>query len=69
MKLGMVSPGQVRTEFQTRGRHLDERGEQYEYKFRVLDPEDVADAVRFMLSTPPQVQVQDIQMRSTSQLN
>ncbi|MBI3992899.1 MAG: SDR family NAD(P)-dependent oxidoreductase [Candidatus Lambdaproteobacteria bacterium] len=69
MKLGMVSPGQVRTEFQSRGRGLDQRGEQYDYKIRVLDPEDVADAVCFLLSTPPQVQVQDIQMRSIQQLN
>ena len=52
IKIALISPGMVDTEWHHR------LGQEYEFK--PLDPEDITDAVLFILSTPPHVQVCDI---------
>ncbi len=60
VRVGMISPGLVATEFRERASHGAFRYESYFEKFKPLLPSDIADAVLYMLSTPPHVQVQDI---------
>jgi NADP-dependent 3-hydroxy acid dehydrogenase YdfG len=66
VKLGMISPGMVKTEFQARSkRAADKSG--FVATYRVLDPEDIAQAAVFMLSTPRHVQIHDIVIRPVEQ--
>lgn len=60
IKVGMISPGMVDTDWFRKNGEPD-------YPYRPLDPEDIADAVLYLLSTPPHVQVCDILIRSTEQ--
>ena len=64
IKLGIISPGLVVTEFH---QAADPRGKGMEYPFQPLVAEDVAGAVLYMLSTPPHVQISDILLRSVYQ--
>jgi len=59
-RVGMISPGLVATEFRGRASIGALSYESYFEKFQPLLPADIADAVLYMLSTPPHVQVQDI---------
>lgn len=67
IKLGMVSPGFVATEFQHNAARLAPE-ENFKYRIEPLQSEDVAEAVCYLLSTPPEVQVHDIIMRPVAQL-
>jgi NADP-dependent 3-hydroxy acid dehydrogenase YdfG len=60
VRVGMISPGLVATEFRERASHGAFKYESYFEKYPPLLPADIADAVLYMLSTPPHVQVQDI---------
>ncbi len=60
IRVGMISPGLVATEFRERATHGTFKYESYFEKYQPLLPSDIADAVLYMLSTPPHVQVQDI---------
>ncbi len=60
IRVGMISPGLVATEFRERATHGAFTYESYFEKYQPLVPSDIADAVLYMLSTPPHVQVQDI---------
>jgi NADP-dependent 3-hydroxy acid dehydrogenase YdfG len=60
VRVGMISPGMVATEFRGRASQGMFSYESYFEKFQPLLPQDIADAVLYMLSTPPHVQVQDI---------
>lgn len=60
VRVGMISPGLVATEFRGRASVGALSYESYFEKFQPLLPGDIADAVLYMLSTPPHVQVQDI---------
>ena len=60
VRVGMISPGMVATEFRGRASGGKFSYESYFEKFKPLMPSDIADAVLYMLSTPPHVQVQDI---------
>ncbi len=60
IRVGMISPGLVATEFRERATHGAFNYESYFEKYQPLLPSDIADAVLYMLSTPPHVQVQDI---------
>jgi len=63
VKVALVSPGLVDTEW-----HAAHRGTGgAAYPYRPLDPEDVASAALYILSTPPHAQVCDLQLRSTEQ--
>ncbi len=68
IKLGMISPGIVDTGLVRTTVPLDELGLRPEDRTRFLDPAAIADAVLYMLSTPPMVQVHDIQIRPIGQL-
>lgn len=63
VKVALISPGMVDTEWHGEAH----RGGGQGYAYRPLDAEDLADAVLYVLSTPPHVQVCDLQLRSTSQ--
>ena len=60
VRVGMISPGLVATEFRGRASGGQFSYESYFEKYPPLLPSDIADAVLYMLSTPPHVQVQDI---------
>jgi len=66
IKMGMISPGMVATEFHARStRTAPKPGSAAQ--FRVLDPQDIAQAAVYMISTPRHVQVHDIVIRSVEQ--
>ena len=60
IRVGMISPGLVATEFRERATQGAFTYESYFEKYPPLLPSDIADAALYMLSTPPHVQVQDI---------
>lgn len=60
VRVGMISPGMVATEFRSRATDGAFTYESYFEAFDPLLPADVADAALFMLSTRATVQVQDI---------
>lgn len=60
VRVGMISPGLTATEFRERASEGQFKYESYFEKYPPLGPADIADAVLYMLSTPPHVQVQDI---------
>jgi NADP-dependent 3-hydroxy acid dehydrogenase YdfG len=60
VRVGMISPGLVATEFRGRASGGKFTYESYFEKYPPLLPSDISDAVLYMLSTPPHVQVQDI---------
>jgi len=67
IKLGMISPGLVETGFhETFYRDADKAREGYSH-FQVLQPADIAEAVCYLLSTPPHVQVHDVILRAVGQ--
>lgn len=67
IKIGMVTPGLTQTGFHERFFRDDAKAKQYYSHFKPLEPEDVADAVCYMLSTPPHVQVNDLIFRPLGQ--
>ena len=62
IKLCMISPGLVDTEF-----HQIARGKKPEFNFSPLQASDIADAVLYILSTPPTVQISDLLIRGNHQ--
>ncbi len=67
IRVGAVSPGFVETEFAARYSKSDEAARETYGQFKVLEPGDVAEAVKYLLSTPQHVQVHDILMRPRDQ--
>ncbi|XP_006213377.2 dehydrogenase/reductase SDR family member 11 [Vicugna pacos] len=64
-----ISPGVVETQFafKLHDKDPEKAAATYEH-MKCLKPEDVAEAVIYVLSTPPHVQIGDIQMRPTEQV-
>jgi NADP-dependent 3-hydroxy acid dehydrogenase YdfG len=60
IRVGMICPSMVVTEFRGRASGGTFGYDPYFEKHQPLMPADIADAVPYMLSTPPPVQVQDI---------
>lgn len=60
VRVAMISPGLTATEFRGRASQGALSYESYFEKFQPLMPGDIADAVLYILSTPPHVQVQDV---------
>ena len=60
VRVGMISPGMVATEFRERATHGAFSYQSYFDAYEPLLPADIADAALYMLSTRPNVQVQDI---------
>lgn len=65
IRVSSISPGYVRTEFHNTFNGRDDV-DHYAGK-EVLESEDVANALEYLLSQPEHVQVHDVLMRSTSQ--
>lgn len=61
-----ISPGNVETEFAVAMLGPEEAAEAYA-RYPCLQPDDVADAVQYVLATPPYAEVHDILMRPTAQ--
>ena len=60
VRVGMISPGMVATEFRAQATDGRIAYESYFEHYEPLLPEDIVDAVMYMLSTRPHIQVQDI---------
>ena len=69
VRVGMISPGLVETEFHGKSLRDEEKGRAMYGRFKVLEPGDIADAVAYMLAVPPHVQVHDIVIRPLAQPN
>lgn len=67
IRVTAISPGLVETEFAARFLKSEEAAQQVYGQFKVLQPEDIASIVRYVLSCPPHVQVHDILVRPTDQ--
>jgi len=62
-----ISPGFVETEFAARYHKSDEEAARTYAQYKVLEADDIASSVIYVLSTPPHMQVHDILMRPTEQ--
>jgi 17beta-estradiol 17-dehydrogenase / 3beta-hydroxysteroid 3-dehydrogenase len=67
IRVSAVSPGFVETEFAEVYHQSQKKAQETYSRYRVLDAEDVAEQVFFLLGTPPHVQVHDVLMRPHSQ--
>ena len=66
IRVSAVSPGLVETEFAAKLDNPEQAKETYG-RFPVLQPEDIAGAVWYLLSQPDHVQVHDVLVRPTQQ--
>ena len=69
IRVTAISPGFVETEFAEVYHGSAEAARRTYGRFKVLESHDVAEAVRYVLSQPPHVQVHDVLMRPTAQPN
>ncbi|MEA5533791.1 SDR family NAD(P)-dependent oxidoreductase [Crocosphaera sp. XPORK-15E] len=69
IRISSISPGFVETEFAEKYSKSKERAQEVYSQFPVLQSEDIANAVWYVLSQPDYVQVHDILLRPTQQKN
>ena len=67
IRVTAISPGLVETEFAARFHRSEETAERIYSQYKVLQPEDIASLIRYVLSCPPHVQIHDILVRPTDQ--
>lgn len=67
IKVSSVSPGFVETEFAEKFNQSAQKAREVYSQFPVLQPEDIAEAVWYLLAQPDHVQVHDILLRPTLQ--
>jgi NADP-dependent 3-hydroxy acid dehydrogenase YdfG len=67
IRVSAISPGFVETEFAELYHKSTDAAKRTYGRYQVLAPEDVADAVRYVLGAPKHAQVHDILMRPTHQ--
>jgi 17beta-estradiol 17-dehydrogenase / 3beta-hydroxysteroid 3-dehydrogenase len=67
IRVSAVSPGYVRTEFAEVYTGDPDAAARTYGRFAVLEPDDVAELVRTIVTAPPHVQVHDVLVRSTEQ--
>ncbi len=67
IRISSISPGFVETEFAEKYSGSREQAQQVYSQFPVLQPQDIANAVGYVLSQPDYVQVHDILLRPTQQ--
>lgn len=67
IRVSAISPGFVETEFAEKYSKSAEQARQTYSQFPVLQPDDIADAVAYVLNQPEHVQVHDILVRPTQQ--
>ena len=69
IRIGAISPGFVETEFAAHYHRSEEKAQEAYGRYPVIQPEDIAAQVRFMLQQPAHVQIHDILVRPTQQLS
>jgi NADP-dependent 3-hydroxy acid dehydrogenase YdfG len=69
IRVSAISPGYVETEFAAVYHGNEEAARRTYSRLKVLEPEDVAAAVQYLLSQPRHVQVHDVLMRPKEQAN
>ena len=69
IRISSISPGFVETEFAEKYSGSLEQAKQVYSQFPVLQPKDIANAVSYTLSQPQHVQVHDILLRPTVQVD
>lgn len=67
IRVSSVSPGFVETEFAEKYHKSAAKAQETYSRFPVLQPDDIAEAVWYLLSQPEHVQVHDILVRPTQQ--
>lgn len=68
VRVTLIEPGVVRSEFQRAAGYSDELTQSFEDRFGpLLDPPDVARAIAFILAQPAHVHINDIVIRATRQ--
>ncbi|MEO0455833.1 MAG: SDR family NAD(P)-dependent oxidoreductase [Cyanobacteria bacterium P01_A01_bin.114] len=67
IRVSSISPGFVETEFAEKYHQSAEKAAAVYSQFPVLQPEDIANAIEYVLSQPDYVQVHDILLRPTQQ--
>ena len=67
IRVSAVSPGFVRTEFAEVYNRDPKAAEETYGRYTVLEPQDIAQAVLYVVSAPEHVQVHDVLMRPTEQ--
>ncbi|KAK7111500.1 dehydrogenase/reductase SDR family member 11-like [Littorina saxatilis] len=66
IRISQVCPGYVETEFVQR-HHNEELAKAVYSSMKCLQPEDIRDAILYILDAPPHVEVNDVHMRATEQ--
>ena len=66
LRVSQISPGMVETEFDVVRNFGTDNQEAYS-KFKCLQPDDVAQAVLWVISAPDHVDVHDVLLRPTEQ--
>jgi len=69
IRVSAISPGYVETEFAAIYNKSEEAARQTYGRHKVLEADDIAAAVVYLLSQPPHVQVHDVLMRAREQAN
>ena len=67
IRISSISPGFVETEFAEKYSGSPDQAQQIYGQFPVLQPQDIANAISYVLSQPDHVQVHDILLRPTQQ--
>lgn len=69
IRVSSISPGFVETEFAEKYHKSKEIAEQVYGQYFVLQPEDIAAQILFMIESPKHVQIHDILLRPTGQIS
>ncbi len=70
IRVGAINPGLVQTEFsEVRFKGDTQRAEKVYEGFKALQPEDIADIIRFMVTRPYHVNIADLTVLPTAQAN
>lgn len=69
VRVSAISPGYTETEFAEKYNRSPEKARQIYDQYPMLQPQDVAQAVAYVLSQPDHVQVHDVLLRPTQQPN
>jgi NADP-dependent 3-hydroxy acid dehydrogenase YdfG len=67
IRVSSISPGFVETEFAAQYYQSQEKADALYSQFPVLQPEDIANTVAYILTQPDHVQIHDVLMRPTQQ--